>query len=153
MRIRNQKDFWAGLLFIAFGAFFSGFGAQYTLGTAEQMGPGYFPTILGVITILFGVYIAATGLSPANSGERVGRFPFRAILLILGSVTLFGLLLETLGLILSLFILIAVSSLASHEFSWKATLANAAVLISGSLAVFVWALNLQFELFPTFLGN
>ena len=54
MHIRNQKDFWAGLMFAAFGIFFSGFGTRYTFGSAARMGPGYFPTVLGVILIVLG---------------------------------------------------------------------------------------------------
>ncbi|MFL6716596.1 MAG: tripartite tricarboxylate transporter TctB family protein, partial [Burkholderiaceae bacterium] len=51
MLIRNQKDFWSGVMFAAFGLFFAGFGTRYTFGSAARMGPGYFPTVLGVILI------------------------------------------------------------------------------------------------------
>ena len=64
MHIRNQKDFWAGLLFSAFGLFFSGFGTRYAFGDAARMGPGYFPTVLGVLLIVLGAVIALGALSP-----------------------------------------------------------------------------------------
>jgi hypothetical protein len=153
MRIKNQKDFWAGLLFVAFGVFFAGFGTQYTFGTAANVGPGYFPTVLGIITAVLGIVVAIGGLSPNAKEEKVKRFAFPTLLLVLGSVVLFGLLLKPLGLVLSLFLLITVSSLASHEFKWKATLAVAFALIALCLLVFVWALSLQFQLWPSFIGN
>jgi hypothetical protein len=134
MKIKNQKDFWAGVMFMAFGAFFASFGTQHTIGTAAKMGPSFFPTSLGVIVILLGIVILAGGLS-------------------VGSTALFGLLLKPVGLIVSLLILVVMSSYASHEFSWKATLINAVALIVMCLVIFVWALELQFQLWPSFIGR
>src|SRR6476620_6481950 len=102
MHIRNQKDFWAGLMFAAFGIFFSGFGTLYTFGSAARMGPGYFPTVLGVILIALGAVIALTALAPKAEEHKVAKFSWPTIFLILGSVVLFGVLLNTLGLILCL---------------------------------------------------
>jgi len=153
MKIKNQKDFWAGVMFMAFGLFFAGFGTQYSIGTAIRIGPGYFPTALGVIVILLGIVIWVGGLSAKATAEKVDQFKWPTLLLILGPIALFGLLLKPLGLIVSLLILIAISSYASHEFSWKATLINATVLILICLAVFVWALRLEFPLWPSFIGH
>ena len=153
MHIRNQKDFWAGLLFAAFGLFFSGVGTRYTFGTAARMGPGYFPTVLGIILIILGVVIALGALSPKAEEQRVQKFSWPTILLVLGSVVLFGLLLQRAGLVISLAAVVIVSSYASHEFGWKATLINTTVLIALCLAVFVYALSLQFPLWPTFFAG
>jgi hypothetical protein len=152
MKIKNQKDFWAGVMFMAFGLFFAGFGTQYSLGTAIRIGPGYFPTALGVIVILLGIVILVGGLSAKATAEKVDRFNWPTLLLILGSIVLFGLLFRPLGLIVSLFLLVATSSYASHEFSWGATLLNATVLITICLVVFVWGLKLEFPLWPSFIG-
>ena len=152
MSIRNQKDFWAGVLFVAFGVFFAGFGTQYTFGSAARMGPGYFPMLLGIMLILLGIIVAVGGLSAKAVKEKVDKFAWPSLFLILGPVVLFGLLLGTLGLVLSLVMLIGISSYASHEFTWKGMLGNAVVLIVLCLAVFVYALKLQFQLWPAFVG-
>jgi uncharacterized integral membrane protein len=153
MHIRNQKDFWAGLMFAAFGIFFSGFGARYTFGSAARMGPGYFPTVLGIILIVLGAVIALTALSAKAEVHSVAKFAWPTILLVLGSVVLFGALLNSGGLIIALAAVVIVSSYASHEFGWKATLVNTVVLIALCLAVFVYALSLQFPLWPTFFAG
>ena len=153
MRIRNQQDFWAGLMFIVFGAFFAGFGTRLEIGVASKMGPGYFPTALGVIVTFLGLVISVGSLSPGATASKIERFWLRSLLLIFGSIVLFGLLLKSLGLIVTLLILITVSSYASHEFSLKATLINAAVLIALCLVMFVWGINLQFPIWPSFIGN
>jgi uncharacterized membrane protein HdeD (DUF308 family) len=153
MHIRNQKDFWAGLLFAAFGLFFSGFGTRYTFGSAARMGPGYFPTVLGILLIVLGAIITLGALSHKTEEHRVAKFDWRTILLVLGAVVLFGLLLNRAGLILALIAVVVVSSYASHEFGWKATLVNTVVLLALCLSVFVYALGLQFPLWPTFFAR
>jgi len=58
MKIRNQKDFYSGLLFVAIGAFFGIFARKYDIGTAKEIGPGYFPLILGIILVFCPLQIA-----------------------------------------------------------------------------------------------
>lgn len=152
MKIRNHKDFWAGVMFAAFGAGFVAIGSGYAQGTAERMGPGYFPALVGTLLALLGVAICLGALAPAAQPDKVKKFAWSTLLLILGPVVLFGLLLETLGLVLCLFLLVCVASYASHEFSWKAALANAAALIALSLTVFIYLLDLQFQLWPALFG-
>ena len=153
MHIRNRKDFWAGLLFAAFGLFFSGFGTRYTFGSAARMGPGYFPTVLGVLLVILGAVIALAALSPKAEEHHVAKFDWRTIVLVLGSVVLFGVLLNRAGLVIALVAVVMVSSYASHEFGWKAALINTVVLIALCLAVFVYALSLQFPLWPTIFAR
>jgi hypothetical protein len=140
-------------MFMAFGAFFAGFGGQLEIGVASKMGPGYFPTALGIIVTFLGLIISAASLSSKAGKSKVEKIGLRTLLLIFGSIVLFGLLLKPLGLIVTLLVLITVSSYASHEFSLKATLINAAVLIALCLVMFVWGINLQFQIWPFFIGS
>jgi hypothetical protein len=153
MHIRNQKDFWSGLMFATFGLFFSGFGTRYTFGSGARMGPGYFPTVLGLLLIALGAAIALAALSPKAEEHHVATFDWRTILLVLGSVVLFGVLLNRAGLVIALIAVVMVSSYASHEFGWKATLINTVVLVALCLAVFVYALSLQFPIWPTMFAG
>lgn len=152
MQIRNQKDFWAGALFVAFGLFFVILGRNYAFGSAERMGPGYFPTVVGSIQIGLGLLVSVFALSPKASEQKVSQFSWRTLLLILGPIVLFGLLLNPLGLIGSIIMLVALSSYASHEFTWKGMLVNTAVLVAICLVVFVYGLSLPFNLWPAFVG-
>ena len=152
MRIRNQKDFWAGVMFLAFGLFFAGFGSRYHLGTTARMGPGYFPIALGTLLALLGGIICLGAVSSRASAGDVARFAWKPLLLVTVPAVAFGLLLPVLGMIPCIFLLVVVSSLATHEFAWWPTLLNAAVLTIICVVAFVWALNLQFQLFPAFLG-
>jgi Tripartite tricarboxylate transporter TctB family len=149
MVIRSTPDFFAGLMFIAIGAFFTGFSTTYSMGTAAKMGPGYFPFWIGILQMILGAIIMVSSMKPKTAQEKVARFDFKSMFLVLGAVVAFGLLLKPLGLVLSLLVLIGMASFASHDFGWKATLGNTVVLITLCLGVFVWGLNLQFPVWPS----
>ncbi|RYY95147.1 MAG: tripartite tricarboxylate transporter TctB family protein [Comamonadaceae bacterium] len=151
MRITNQKDFAAGAIYVLAGAGF-GIGAfNYKIGEAARMGPGYFPLCIGVLLAVIGFITMATAVRSTATRDDLKRPDLRAVAWILGAVTLFGLLLQPLGLVLSLAVLIIVSSMASHAFSWKGTLLNTVLLVAFSVGVFIKGISLQLPLWPTFL--
>jgi hypothetical protein len=151
-RIRNQKDVAAGLIYVIAGAGFSLGALNYNIGEAARMGPGWFPFWVGILLVAVGFATAATGMHGRATEERVQRPELRSVAWILGAVVLFGLLLQPAGLVLSLAVLVIVSGRGSHEFSWKGTLLNAAVLILFSVGAFIKGINLQIPLWPAFLG-
>ncbi|MCO4888206.1 tripartite tricarboxylate transporter TctB family protein [Cupriavidus sp. WGtm5] len=151
MRIRSQKDFASGLMFILVGLGFSWVARGYSMGTAAKMGPGYFPFLLGLVLAALGAVVLLASLSPKGEQDHLARWDLKTLLWILGSVVLFGLLLKPLGMVLSVFVLVLVSSMASHEFSWKGALLNAVVLVLISLGAFVYGINLQMPVWPAFI--
>ena len=151
MRIKNFKDFYTGVLFILFGVAFTWGATLYSLGTAAKMGPGYFPFILGGLLTVLGVIIFTRSLVSASEDSRVGRFAVKASVLMFGSIAAFALLLRTAGLVVSIFAIILISSLASNESRFKETLISAIVLCAASLAMFVYGLNLQIPVWPIFI--
>ncbi|HYF57391.1 MAG TPA: tripartite tricarboxylate transporter TctB family protein [Burkholderiaceae bacterium] len=151
MRIRNHRDFWAGVLFICTGLLFVVLSRQYTLGSAAKMGPGYFPTILGGLMAALGLMVLLPSLARSTPELRVARFDLKAIGLVLLAVAVYAWTLPKLGFIVSLFLLIFIASLASHEFRLKTTLVSSVVLLIFSYLVFVKGLELQFPFLPVFL--
>jgi hypothetical protein len=150
MRRRNRRDFWSGLMFIALGIGFAWQAGNYQIGTAARMGPGYFPLCLGIILALMGSIVLLGSLTNKAEITHIDKFDRRIVFLVLGSVVLHGFLLTKLGMFLSVFILVMVSSLASHEFGWKAALANAIFLVALVYLVFMKGLGLIFPLWPSF---
>ncbi|WP_137926569.1 tripartite tricarboxylate transporter TctB family protein [Cupriavidus sp. 2SB] len=153
MQIRRQTDFLSGLMFIAVGLAFSWVARGYTMGTAARMGPGYFPFWLGIVLALLGVVVAVGSVSVKAEADRMARWDIKTLLWVLGSVVLFGLILKPLGMVLSVLVLVLVSSMASHEFSWKGAILNAVVLVIISTFAFVYGINLQMPVWPAFLAN
>ena len=148
LRIKNVKDFYTGILFMLFGAAFTWGATRYAMGTAAKMGPGYLPFILGGLLTVLGGIIFIRSLVSASEDSRVGRFAVKASVLMFGSIAAFALLLRTAGLVVSIFAIILISSLASRESRLKETLISAIVLCAASLAMFVYGLNLQIPVWP-----
>ena len=90
--LRNNRDLIAGLLFIVLGALAAVLARDYPFGTTMRMGPGYFPTMLGGILLVFGATILLRGI---RSGETVkGEWGVRPLAWITLSIILFGFLLD-----------------------------------------------------------
>jgi putative tricarboxylic transport membrane protein len=151
MRIRHPKDFLTGLLFLLFGAAAVFFAADYNIGSAAKMGPGYFPFALGALLAALGVALLLRSVFWTKASQAGPVFHLKPLLLVLLSVVLFGLLLLPLGLLVSTTLLVVVSSLASHEFRWKEALLNAAALIFIVWVVFVYGLDFQVPIWPSFM--
>jgi hypothetical protein len=144
--IRNPKDFWAGALFIAIGVATIVVSARYALGTAARMGPGYFPRILGLLLVAIGIVLAIRATRTA--GAPLPRFFWRPVVVVLGSVVLFGAIVQVVGVALSTVILIVTASAASREFRPRESLIAGIVLAALAVGVFVIGLQLQLPIWP-----
>jgi len=153
VKIKSQRDFWSGLLFLLVGLAFAWGATEYNFGSSARPGPGYFPFGLGVLLALLGglvLFKAVTIESPG--GDPIGAIAWRPLLVIVGAIAMFGLALPRLGLVFTLPLLIFVSSLAGDEFHWKDALISAVVLTAGSWVIFVWGLKLTIPVWPVFLA-
>lgn len=145
-RIRSPRDFWAGLLFIGIGIFAIVAGSAYQLGSAARMGPGYFPRILGILLVVLGAIITFTGTRV--KGEAIARWNWRATIVVLGSVILFGYSVEKIGIAFGTVLLIVAASFASHEFRPRESLVSGVLLAALAVGVFVIGLHLQLPIWP-----
>lgn len=145
MKIRSQEDFWAGLMFIGFGILAIVVSRDYPMGSAMRMGPGYFPTAIGLCLMVLGAVIAATGFK--TKGDGVGQFPWRAIVLLSVAFAFFAWGIDNAGFVPAVAVLIALSALAGREWRWKEVLVEIVVMIAGCWAIFIYGLELPFPLF------
>lgn len=153
MKIKNQRDFWSGVMFLAIGVGFAWGATNYSFGSSARPGPGYFPFGLGIILAGIGALVLFKSLTiESHGGGKIGPVAWKPLIVILGSVALFGLLLPLLGLILTLPVLIVLSALAGDEFHLGEALINAAILTVGSWLIFIKGLGLILPLWPAFLG-
>ncbi|HSD54968.1 MAG TPA: tripartite tricarboxylate transporter TctB family protein [Burkholderiales bacterium] len=151
MKIKAPKDFWAGLMFIAFGIGFLIVAQNYAMGTAVRMGPAYFPTVLGGLLALIGLAIFVESF--IAHGEKVPRIVFRPMTLIIVAIVLFGVLLKPLGMIVSTAILIVLGALGGHEFRMKEVVILYAILVVFAVLVFVRGLGLPIPVCPAVLDD
>ena len=151
MKIKSQRDFWSGLMFIVVGVVFAVGATNYSMGSSARPGPGYFPMILSVIMAILGGVVLFKALTiETEGGDPVGAFAWRPLLVVVASITVFGLALPRLGMLITVPILIFMTSLAGDEFSWKGVVASAVVLTVGAWAIFILGLKLTIPLYPWF---
>ena len=153
MKIKNQRDFWSGLMFIAIGIGFAWGATTYNFGSSAKPGPGFFPFGLGVLLAVLGALVLFKALSiEVEGGNPVGGFAWKPLVTILLAVVVFGLALPRLGMAATLPLLVLISSLAGDEFRLKEVLINSVVLTVGCWAIFIYGLKLTIPLWPPFLG-
>lgn len=151
MHIRAPKDFWSGIMFIAFAAVALFAARVYSLGAAGKMGPGYFPILLGSVLALIGLILVVRSF--VIDGETVSRIQVWPLAIIAAAVVLFGMLLQPLGLIISLALVTVVSAFASRESKPLEVAALACVLLAFAAGVFVYGLRLPLPLWPAILSS
>jgi len=145
---RDNKDFWAGIMLIATGAASIFIARHYPFGSTMRMGPGYFPSILGGILVLFGVYVTILGL--LRNEKIQGRWSPRALMVLPFSLVLFGVLMKHAGFIPALAVLIFGSAAAGREFNFVEVMLLTVILIGLSVALFIWGLGLPYPLIRGF---
>ena len=114
IELHDNKDFWSGVMLIGIGAAAMFISRDYRFGSALQMGPGFFPIVLGGILIAFGICVMAQGL---RSNEKIqSPLSIRALILLPLALVLFGKLMEIAGFIPAMITLVFVSAAAGREF-------------------------------------
>jgi len=116
MKSRDYEDLIGGALMFVLGIFFAVYARNYDLGTLARMGPGYFPTALGVVLAVLGVLIFLPAL------KREGVMPeiqWRNVILTLGGIVVFAFTLRNLGLVVACLSTVIIVSLADRETTWR----------------------------------
>jgi hypothetical protein len=145
---RNNRDFWAGMTFFGIGAGAIFFARHYQFGSTLRMGPGFFPTLLGVALILFGIYIMLKGLRKIEKIQS--NWSLRALIALPLATVLFGFLMERAGFVPALLVLGLGSAAAGGEFKWGEALLLTVFLTLLSVALFIWGLGLPYPLIGSF---
>lgn len=153
MKIKSQRDFVSGLMFLVIGVGFGLGATQYSMGSSARPGAGYFPLILGVILAIFGAIVLFKALTiETEGGDPIGEIAWRPLSVIVVSIAVFGALLPLLGMLITIPVLIIMVSFAGSEFSWRGVLLNAVILTIFSWLIFIVGLKLTIPLLPSFLG-
>jgi hypothetical protein len=151
LKIKSQRDFWSGLMFLVLGVAFALGSTRYAMGSPARPGPGYFPLLLSLLMAMLGAIVLFKSLViEAEDGDPIGPIAWRPLLAIVASIGAFGLLIDRLGIVLSIPALILIASLASDDFRWRGVLLSAVALTLASWLIFVWGLQAAIPVWPAF---
>ena len=138
MAIKNQSNFYSGLLFLLVGITFAWSANSYDIGEASAMGPGYFPRLIGCLTLLVGLILMLLSITlPVDEKEGpIGRWAWRPLIYIICANFSFGITLSgipsmgipVLGLVVGVYCLTFLSALAGEDFKIKEVTILATIL-------------------------
>lgn len=143
--MKLSQDLILGLFFAAVGAISASIAVTYSFGTSSRMGPGYFPLIISSLLTVTGLAVLVR--SRLRSSEDLGAIRWKPLLMVSGSIALFGLLVSAIGLPLAVLLLTVLSAATSIKFriDWKA-FAGAIVFAALCSLLFVELLGLPIPL-------
>ena len=160
MKIKSQQDFFSGLMFMGVGLAFAWGATTYQIGDGARMGPGYFPLLLGIVLAGLGAFIIFESLVvETEDGEPVGKWAWKPLVYVIGANLLFGVLLgglprvnlPAMGMVIAIYGVTLVAALAGEAFKLKEVLILATILAIGSYLAFIMLLQLQFQVWPSFI--
>lgn len=112
--ITTRKGFCTGVIYIVVGIGALLMARHYTLGSAARMGPGYFPIAVAALLVAVGVAIVVRSF--LRDDTAISRVALKPMLLVLGSITAFGFLINRAGLIVAALVLVVGCAAASDRF-------------------------------------
>lgn len=142
MRLHHSYDrleLMAGTLLVLVGAFVIWESGHYDMGRMTNIGPGFFPRILGIVLALSGVGTIVTAFG--REGE-MPRLRLRVAAAVGLSLLAFALLVEPFGLVPATLALTIIVRFAEPRPNLLRVLILAVLLSVLCTAVFVWGLKL-----------
>lgn len=134
-----------------FGAYFALESLNYEIGTAFRMGPGFMPLLLGCALALLGLAVAAQGLRSNQKEAEASPIPWRALVLVLGTIIFFGFCIRGLGFVPVVLISAFVTAMASRSNNPLFSAMLAVTLCVMCVLIFVVGLGLTVPWFGSWL--
>lgn len=150
MSFSHRRDYYAGALVMLVGGGAAYVGSHYQMGSLTKMGPGYFPTVLGVILAIIGIIIAGSAAyasAPATADANALRPDWRGWLCITAAALLFIALARYAGLVPATFVCVFTAAVGDRENSWKESALLAAGITVFGVLLFSLVLHVQIPIF------
>ena len=148
-RVRAPQDFYGGLTLIALALFAIWAGSDLPGQHGFSFGPGTAPRIFATLLAVAGAIVAVGGLMA--DGPKIEGFAIRGPALICAGILFFSLAIRPLGLIATSYVTFMITIMATPEIRWRESVIAAAVMTAFCVALFVYLLQLPFDLWPWFM--
>jgi putative tricarboxylic transport membrane protein len=144
--VRAPQDFYGGLALVLLGTFALIASAELPGQRGFAFGPGTAPRLFAIILALVGVGVAVIGAF--SDGPRIEKYKIHGPALVIIGISLFAALIRPFGLVFATYLAFLVSIMGSKEMKWVESLVAAALMTLGCVLLFVYLLNLPFQLWP-----
>jgi putative tricarboxylic transport membrane protein len=161
-KVRGPRDFYGGLALMGLAIVAILASSDLPGQTGFAFGPGTAPRMFAGLLAAVGGVIALTGLFV--DGEPIEGFAVKGPAYVLVAILMFALLIRgvdlrmiripftipSFGLVLSTFAAFLISIMGSSEMKWVESLIAAAAMTAFCVGLFVYLLQLPFQLWPAF---
>ncbi len=161
-KVRGPRDFYGGLALIALAVIALLASAELPGQSGFAFGPGTAPRIFATLLAVCGALVALSGL--LVDGPPVEKFALKGPAYVICGILLFAGMIRgmdlsflkiptripALGLVISTFAAFIVSIMGSSEMRWVESLLAAVGMTIFCVLLFVYALQLPFQLWPSF---
>ena len=146
--VRAPQDFYGGLVLVMLATLALIASAELPGQRGFAFGPGTAPRLFAIILAGLGAAIALTGL--VTAGPHIEKYKLRGPVLVIVAILGFAAMIRPVGLIIASYVTFVVALLGSREMRVVETLIGAAVMTAFCVGLFVYLLNLPFQLWPRF---
>lgn len=138
----NKWESLTALVIVLFGAAMTYWGSTYPIGTLARMGPGYFPLLLGLLTMALGIL---TIFDVRASDAPAPDIPWRAFFFVFSGIVAWGLTVERFGLLPSSVALIVICSFGRPPLRVWTTALTAGIVSVVAVVIFIKGFDLPLQ--------
>jgi len=161
-KVRGPRDFYGGLVLIGLAIIAILASGDLPGQHGFAFGPGTAPRMFATLLAIVGALVALGGLF--FDGPKIEPFAFRGPSYVMVGILAFAgmirgidlrtigipVIIPSLGLVVSTFAAFMVSIMGSSEFRWSESLIAATAMTAFCVGLFVYLLQLPFQLWPAF---
>ena len=144
--VRGPQDYYGGLVLVMLATFMFVASADLPGQRGFAFGPGTAPRLFSWLMAGLGAAVALVGVF--MDGPAIEKYKIKGPALVVIAIFLFAALIRPFGLVFATFLTFMVSILGSSEMRWVESIIAAAAMTLGCVLLFVYLLNLPFQLWP-----
>ena len=144
--VRGPQDYYGGLVLVMLATLALIASADLPGQRGFAFGPGTAPRLFAVGLGILGGAVTIVGIT--NNGPAIEKYRLRGPLFVLLAIVLFAMFIRPLGMIVAAFLTWMISICGSTEMRWLESVIAAAVMTIFCVILFVYLLNLPFQLWP-----
>jgi putative tricarboxylic transport membrane protein len=146
--VHGPRDFYGGLALVMLTTLALIASAELPGQRGFAFGPGTAPRLFSFVLAALGAAIAIGGVFA--EGPPIEKYKIRGPALVIIAILAFAAMIRPIGLVPATFLAFMISILGSTEMRWIESLIVAAAMTAFCILLFVYLLNLPFQLWPRF---
>ena len=146
--VHGPRDFYGGTVLVLMATLALVASAELPGQRGFAFGPGTAPRLFSFVLAALGAAVAIGGVFA--EGPPIEKYKIRGPVLVIVAILSFAAMIRPLGLVPATFLAFIISILGSTEMRWLESLIAAAAMTLFCVLLFVYLLNLPFQLWPRY---